>query len=228
MPLTQAHAQLLRAYMLATGFALAARHERFNQCFEAVVAGELALRRRGISARRLPCGIVGRTADDRSFTVGLTTEEIFEFDATGESLTEWRARQAREGGVLPPDDALCAHLVLEAFFGDERVIVDPTYGQLRQDHGLHVPMVYAVSVPDGLPMVERRGFRLGYIASHREAPIRAHSVQFEPTAMTDDIHDLIQLALRYNGDEPRFYDELARQAPEVTRTVAQRLAPFTR
>lgn len=213
--------KVIEALGVASPLCLAAHFEDgLAHCVEASISGAAALRRRKIQAQAIPCAIVGSRDGDVSFAVGLSARGVYEFvEATG-PFEEWA-----RGSSFPEDKRFHAHMVIEARFAGERAIIDLTYGQLRQGHGLDVPL-HLLAFGDGWPRSQGPGWKLAYMDSPHAAKIREETKIWVGKGLTDDLHDMMEAALYCGCDRSRFLALLRSQQPELVDAVLPRLARF--
>lgn len=220
------------ALVLVAPLCIAARYEDgFKHCVEASVCGAAALRRRKVDARPIPCAVLAMGDGEASgLTIGLTPRQLYErvdFGAAERPPFEaWRADVAR----AVPDEEDPIHEIIEARFAGQRALIDLTIGQLRQTghpDAMKIPLSL-VSTGDGWPSFHAPGLTISYEASpHPPAVIASSNAKvkkYSNPAFVDDIHDMMELALRLDLDRDRLHAELMRQQPDAFAACISRIA----
>lgn len=233
---TLSHFQrVIKALTIVSPIILALRYEDgLNHCIEASICAAEALTRRQITARVVPCFAVAahRRKQNLIIPVGLSPREMYDQINWGTSsklpYETWKAQNANQ----VPDDKLNVHVVIEASLGDERALIDLTIGQLRE-----APTAEARTIPwqvimhgPGWPGFESPDWTISYgdtlHSSEVLAPVNRMLKNYENRYFIDDLHDAIELVLRYDLDEARFRAEVKRQQPTEFETAMTRIAQF--
>lgn len=223
--------RMIDALVLVAPLCIAARYEDgFKHCVEASVCGAAALRRRRIDARPVPCAVVTLGEGEAlAFTIGLSPRQLYErvdsASAERPPFETWRTDVAR----AVPDEEDPIHEVIEARFAGKKALIDLTIGQLRQTghpDAMKIPLSL-VGTGDGWPSFRAPGWTISYEASpHAPAVIaRANAKvnKYSNPAFVAEIHDMMELALRFDLDRDRLQAELMRQQPETFATCIARI-----
>lgn len=217
--------KIVAALKLASPVCLAGRFEDgWAHCLEASVYGARALERRNIKARPVPCAVLGvNDANTRNLSLGLTGREIFERyeREVGETLDfeAWKAQHLQ--GV--PDDVAPIYMVIRAHFHSEHVLIDLTSGQLGRVTGDDLPtQLDAIGPGDKWPSFNVNGWNIEYTSSPREKMVLEVAKSLNDKGYVDDLHDLIDLALRCKLDYADFHESLAQGLPNYP-MISERL-----
>lgn len=227
----------LRAFKLASPFALAARTDDLKRCVEASLVGAQVLRDRTIDAKAVPCCIVGANRVVEApvqLALGLNRRDIYARLKWGDerplAFEEWV--KTFGAGVDTSGGDISIHMAIDARAKGERVILDPTIGQLRTLHPIDIPMVEFFECYPNEPwpaFATRDGWDLQYEDSPHAAAIREHAADWTiPQGWIDDLDDLMQLAIDCNLNDDRFFGALRSQQPKLYALAEVRLLKLAR
>ncbi len=226
MTMQQLHfRQTIEALALAAPVCLASQFENgLAHCVEASICGAIALTSRKLEARAIPCAMIGvNESQGIDMAVGLTAKEVYERmspdDGPLPSFEEWCADKRFPGGDCP------IHMVIEARYHNERAIIDLTAGQLRQSHGIELPLSLHF-FGEGWKEFERKGWRLMYIDSPHAEEILKKTSGVKNLGLVGDLEDLMAVAIQVGLDRDRFWQALRRAHPQQFDIALARLNRF--
>lgn len=189
-----------QAYLLAAPVVLMLHTGgELDHCAAASVAGTAVLEQIGIAASAVPCGLVLETPD-RIHSVGLTGPDLRQLLPT-DALA--RIDGLEDACDVQDPEVPAMHVVIEAYLGGSRAIVDPTFGQLI-NQGANVPVQMVVYNPVGWPTVTLETSIFRYFDSPRAASLSSILKKMQVGALFDDIRKLMGYALQHENDESSF------------------------
>lgn len=175
---------------------------------EASVAGAHVLREHGIRAQSIPCAMRAWDSETYYLTSGYTRAELAGF-----------AGDREPDSIYGPEDS-AFHVVIEAFPGGVRTIIDLTAGQL-----IPTSLTLAFPSPDW-PRITTGAWTIEYDDSPRARELKVEIAKAEAAlnpALLEDIRDLHRLALSdacrvdWRVDKEQFYRQLEAQLPSAVR-----------
>jgi len=224
-------ARTLRAYKLASPFAMAVRTDNFTHCVEASLVGAKVLRDRTIEAKAIPCVVVGanmKVEPPVQLSLGLNARDIYsrlnwDNEPRRQSFEEWR--QTVQVPKAMDTDRPTIHMAIEATYKGERAIVDSTIGQLRAH--LKVSMVEIFPMEPDAPWPAfgtKDGWECQYEASPHAEYVQKHADGYKvPDGWVNDLDDLMQLAISCKLNEDQFFAAMKFQSPALFKMSVDRL-----
>lgn len=215
--------RMIEALKFANPFCLVPRFDDgLAHCIEVSVCGAEVLRRQRIVARTLPCAVVVTGELGQGWSLGLNPRQLYALTRPNLPFEEWsRVRFASK-----PVDDHPIHMVIEAKHAGQRAIIDLTIGQLRSLGRAPVPLhLHAmVGVDGGWVELTGDGVVITYMDSPNTEHLPAEARDYHDPNYVDDLHRMMELALRCQLDRVRYLDELRRLNPEGVERCNERLS----
>lgn len=221
----------LKAFKLASPFAMAMRTGDFAHCVEASLVGATAFRRFGVNAEAIPCSIfaVNMTFDPPvQLALGLTRRDIYpRLTWTNQdrmSFDDWSEKVSE--GVLP-DEEFAMHMAIRVTASGRTFIADPTIGQLHKSHPISVRVAEYVECHPAQkwPRLETSdGWSIRYDDSPRAQSIGNLAAEYSaPIGWINDLVRLMEVAISVQLDSNRFIDALEHADPAALEIASQRI-----